>query len=864
MLATRLLASFLRDDLAEEVSGDLEERYYQNIKTRSLLFARFRYWIEVVNYVRPFALRRSKGSPLYSFDMFQNYFKITGRNLLRQKLYSFINIGGLTLGLTCFITIMLYVQHEFQYNRFYPNSDNIYRIYQQQAGNAFLGTDYFGVTPAQTATALMDEFPEVKDATCITEPSGLLSIGDNHYYQKGLAADSNIFKVLSMPFVEGAGGKALTDPKSIVLTRSLANTMFGDESPLGKMLMFGDQPDYQVTAVIEDPPVTSSLKYTFIININYNTQYVDEMKRAGWNNNSYYTFFVLRDGADPAALEAKMPAFIDRHHLKEEYKDYPFRDTFHIERIADMYFHGDINFDIGIKGNKQAVYLFAGVALLVLLLACVNYMNLAVARSIKRAREVGLRKVAGAMRQQLLGQFLAESILITFLSLVLAVGLAYLLVPYFGRLVERPVEMNFFANPWLLPALAVVTLTVGLISGSYPAMIMSGLRPIEVLKAKSDVKVSGFSLQRALIVVQFAASTALVIASLVIYQQLDYMRNKELGYSKENIVTVRLRDFGVRSKFVQLSNEWAQNPNIIHSTIASHLPTNVTSSTMIKSKAGLDKRDLAVYQLSTEYNYIDLFDLTLVAGRNFSPEFNDSTENNFILNESAVKALGWTPEEAIGQSFNPEAPQQKVIGVVKDFHMHSMHEPIHPLMIRFSQFRGSYFVFRINPEATQETIQYLERTIRKVSPYPFEYEFVEDNYNKLYSGETRLGEIFGTFTVVAIVIASLGLFGLAAFMAGQRTKEIGIRKVLGASSQSIVVLVAKDFMMLVAVAFVVAVPLGWYAMNSWLQQFAYRVEMQWWVFAAAGMLALLIANISIGYQSLRAAAADPVDSLRGE
>jgi putative ABC transport system permease protein len=864
-IATNLLLAFLRHDFAEEVQGDLEEKFYVTARRRSLLAAKARYWYEVIQYIRPFAFKKSPTLPSNRFDMFRNYLTITTRNLLRQKLYSIINIGGLALGLACFITIMLYVQHEFSYNSAYPNVENIYRVYQRQAGNQHLGTDYFAVTPAKLASVMIEEVPGVVNATSVSENMGLITHGDNHFYEKGIAGDANFFSVLNMPFVEGNPATALTDPKSLVVTESLARTIFGDKRPIGEIVSFQGAEGFHVTAIIKDPPVTSSLQFTFIVSIQYNQQYVAEIKRAGWNNNSYYTFFVVAPGTHPADIESRFPALLSKYQLPEEYENYPFKDTYFVENMADIYFHPNINFDIGLKGNRQSVLTFAAIALIVLLLACVNYMNLAVARSIKRAREVGLRKMAGAVRRQLLGQFLAESMLITFISLLLAIGLVYLVVPYFGGLVERPVVIDFNTNIWLLPGLVGVVLLVGLLSGSYPALVMSSLRPIDVLKVKTDLRISGFSLQRALIILQFAASSALVIGSLIIYRQLDFIQNKDVGYDKEDIVAVRIRDRSMREKFIELSHKWAQNPDIIQATITSHLPTNVSSSTMIKNRSDGAKNDIAIYQLSTEYSYIDLFGLDLIAGRNFSRDFNDTTGMNFIFNETAARVLGYTPEEAVGKQFyQNDGPPMNIIGVVRDFHMHSMVEPIHPMMIRFSEMHGSYFSFRISPARTQETIASIERSIREVSPYPFEYEFLDDIYDKLYASETRLGGIFGTFTFISIIIASLGLFGLAAFTAGQRTKEIGIRKVLGASGSSIVMLVSRDFMKLVLFAFVIAMPISWYVMRIWLQQFAFRIDMAWWIFAVAGLLAFLIANISIGYQSVKAAGMDPVESLRGE
>ncbi len=861
-LATRLLHAFLRTDLAEEVEGDLEEKFYQTVQSKSLFRAKLNYWYEVLNYIRPFAIRKSKSMHLNQFDMFKNYFKISTRSLMKQRLYSLINIGGLTLGLTCFLIILLYVQHEFSYNNFYPDADRIYRVYQKQTGNLFLGTDYFAVTPAQLASVMREEIPEVAHATSIEQTSGLLAVDDQNFWETGMAGDDQFFLVLSMPFISGDPKTALADSKSIVLTRTLAKTIFGDKDPIGQTIRYQEEDGFHVTAVIEDAPLNSSLQYSFVVNILYNRNYIESLERIGWNNNSFHTFFKLVDGAPQSAVDEKFPALLKKYQLPKDYAEYSFTDEYFSQPISELYFHPNINFDIGIKGNRDSIYLFSIVAFIVLLLACVNYTNLAVARSMKRAREVGLRKVVGAFRRQLIIQFMGESILISLLSLLLAVALTYLTLPFFARMVERPIEINFLSNAISLPALLLLVLIVGFLSGSYPALFMSSLKPVDVLKAKADVKVSGFSLQRSLIILQFAASITLVITSFVIYRQLSFMQKKELGYNKSNVVTIRLRDRSLRDKFQILSTELAQNPTIVASTLSSHLPTNITSSTMISKPGESTKRELAIYQCTVEYGFLDVFGINLSAGRNFNK--NSSTDlESFLINETAAKALGWTPQEAVGKQIEYDGPKT-IIGVVKDFHMYSMHLPILPLMIRGSGNRGSYISIKIAPNNIPETLAFIEKTFKANSPYPFDYQFLDENFNQLYANEMKLGEIFGFFTVVSILIASLGLFGLAAFMCSLRTKEIGIRKVLGASVNGIVLLISKDFVKLVLIAFVVAVPTGWYISHQWLQDFAYKVSIEWWIFAVAGMLVCVIATLSVGYQSLKASLMNPAETLKSE
>ncbi|MBN8576166.1 MAG: ABC transporter permease [Cytophagales bacterium] len=862
--ANKFLRMFLREDLAEEVQGDLQEKFYADAKVKSELSAKFTYWFQVLNYLRPFAFKKKKTTHLNPYDMFENYFKIASRNLLKQKLYSGINIAGLTLGLTCFMVIILYVQHEFSYDNFYPNTDRIYHVYQKQAGNVFMGTDYFAVTPAQLAHVMQEECPEVTHATSVQQTSGLLSHNETNFWQEGIAADAEFFNVFRIPFNEGNPQTALMDGRSIVLTQTLAQTIFGDQDPIGKAFRYqGGEEDFTVTGIVPDPPANASFKYSFVIHLLYSKGYAEEIKRTGWSNNSYYTFFELEEAATIPALENRFVALLKKYQLPEDYAEYPFKDQYFAQSLIDSYFQTGVNFDLGQKGNLKVIYAYAAVALIVLLLACVNYMNLAVARSVKRAREVGLRKVVGAVRQQLVAQFLGESVLIALFALLLAIGLTYAVLPYFGKIVERPVEFNLLSNPWVLPGLLLLVLGVGLLSGSYPALAMSALKPVDVLKTKSDIKISGFSLQQFLIVFQFVASIVLIISSVVIYRQLNFMKNKELGYDKENVVTIWIRDRALRNKFEILGSEWQQHPGVVHSTMVTSLPADISSSTLIK-KTPADKDQLAIYKWSVGTDFLNVFGMELVAGRTFSIEVkSDVQQENAIINETAARALGWTPEEAIGKQFERDGAKT-IIGVVKDFHMLSMHLPIQPLMINYEDSWGRFFAIKIKPSETPQTLSHIEAVVKKNSIYPFEYQFLSDEYNKLYNSELKLGEVFGFFTITSIVIASLGLFGLAAFTTSQRTKEIGIRKVLGASVQQVVFILSKTFAWRVLAAFIMAVPIGWYAMNAWLQDFAYRIDVAWWIFALAGLSAFLLAGISIGYQSLKASWANPVDSLRSE
>ena len=786
--------------------------------------------------------------------------------MLKQKLYSAINIGGLAIGLTAFILISLYIQHEWSYDRFLPGSENIYRIYSQQKGNNYLGSELFAVTPAALASTLVDEYPEIVHASALKERSALLSVENEHYMEEGLLADRHFFDVLPYTLVEGDPETCLKNPQSIVLTQSLAVKIFGKEAPLNRALVFQNGETYSVTGIVQDPPITSSLKFSFIASLISNGEYTTDLKNRPWSNNSYLTFFSLRPDADPIALQNKLPAFLAKHRKLEE--SYPFKDSYYVQALWDFHLESRINFDMGIKGNRQYIQLFSLVAFLVLILACMNYMNLAIARSMGRAKEVGLRKVIGARKSQLIGQFFGESLLVTFFALILAIGGAHLLAPFFGTIVERPIELNPIQNPFLLPGLLLLTLCVGLIAGSYPALVVSSFQPLKVLKGNSFISLKGMNLQRLLIVFQYAVSIALVIASIVLFQQFQFIQTKELGFEKEHIVTipVSFRDGELRENIDQIAVSMQQNSLVEEVTACSSLPIHFDSSTLIKYQDDLgQENETSIYRGRVDYSYIPLFGLELIAGRNFSPDFSTDKENKFILNETAAKVLGWTAEEAIGKEFTLYGDETgTVIGVVKDFHMHSMHMKIEPLMLVLRREYFNHVAVKIKGLDIPGTLKFIESSIAAYSNYPVHFQFMDEGFDRLYQTELRLGKIFGFFTFLAVLIASMGLFGLAVLNTKRKSKEIGIRKVLGASVQHIVGLISQDFLKLVAAGFLLAIPVAWYIMSRWLESFAYKIELKAWVFAATGLAALFVAFFTISVQTLSAAFANPVESLKDE
>jgi putative ABC transport system permease protein len=856
--AEQLLEWLIRDELAEEVLGDLEEKFFAVLEKKSPFRAKLNYWYQVFHYLRPFAIRRKQSTHLIPVDMYRHYFKISWRNLLKKRLYSFINISGLAIGLTCFLMIFLFVQHETSYDQSFKDGDRIYHIIQQQKGNVYLGTDYFGVTPSPLARALEEDYPEVLHATSVSTLTTLLGYEDKNYWEKGIWADSGYFPVFKPDFIAGSAHSAFELDNSVVLTLPTAEKIFGDQNPIGKTLLFEGEEEYIVTGVVAAPPRKASIQYSYIRNIQSNSDY----NRQTWNNNSYHTFFLLSEKAAPEALQAKLTAIFDKYKVYNE--NYPFEDTYFVKSLASLHLQDNVNFDIGKKGNPQYVYLFSAIGIIVLLLACVNYMNLAVARSINRAKEVGMRKVIGAVKQQLVGQFLSESVLVAFLALMLAILMTRALLPFFNQVLETDIQINFQENPYLLPGLAALIFLVGLISGSYPAIYMAALRPIEVLKGKLKNSASGMKVQKLLIVVQYAVSVILIAGSITIYLQLDFMQEKEMGYDKDHIITIRVTDSNLPDKYETLRQDLLKNPNIVETTASIHLPTNIGSSTIINDEEDNDpSNDLAIYSSRVDENYLEVFGIELLWGRNFSTDGGTDRENGYIINETAARALDWEPEEALGKQFDDQG-MENVIGVIKDFHLHSLHLPIHPLMLRLDNSFIRFISVKVHPQELPETIAFLESTFKKYSPYPFDYQFLDENFDQLYKSEAQMGGLFSFFTMIALLIASLGLFGLAAFSIEQKTQEIGIRKVLGASVRQIVAILAKDFLQLVIFAFVVAVPIAWYGMNQWLEDFAYHIEIEWWIFAFTFAMILSITALTISYQSIRAARLNPVDSLRSE
>ena len=806
--------------------------------------------------------------------MFKNYFTVALRNLQRHKGYSLINILGLAIGLACCITIFLFVRDELRYDTFHANADRIYRIQNNTSSDGHQRR--MASTPPAFGPTMKQLFPEVQQQVRLFNLwEQLVTYEDKKFLEKGFVlADSTIFDVFTLPLALGNPREALSGPNSLVVSESIARKYFGNQNPLNKELTIGGSDKMRITGVLKELPSHSHLKINALGSLRFlKTMGVEDARMQSWRWQMMYTYVMLPAGYDAARLEAKLPAFLKQYaEPKLEGGHYEGR----LQPLRDIHLHSSsLEFDMAQTGDIRYVYAFSAIALFALLIACFNFMNLSTARSAQRAKEVGLRKVIGADRAQLVGQFLGESVILSLIALAAALVLVALALPAFNEWSGKNLSLGVTLQPLGIAGLLGTAVVVGLLAGSYPALFLSAFRPVKVMKGDLGLGGKGtYSFRQVLVVMQFVVSTALIIATGIVFNQLRYIQQKNLGFAKEQLVFLPMRTIGMQQNYKALAQELLRNPNITGATASYGVPGGAHAGEGINLPGRADQYGINMYLV--DHNYIPTMGMEMVAGRNFSEAFGTDEEEAFILNETAVKDLGWgKPSDALGREIywnkwvgKTEADTVKrgrVIGVVKDFHFKSFHQKIEPLVLHIFPAGFNEFVVRIRPENTAATLSFLEQKWAKLAPnWPFGYKFLDDQFAKLYESEQAFGRLFGVFTGLSIFVACLGLFGLASFTAQQRTKEIGVRKVLGASVGSIVALLSKDFLKLVGIAFGLAAPLAWYFMGQWLQNFVYRVEMGWWVFAAAGLLALVIALLTISFQSIKAALTNPVRSLRSE
>ncbi|WP_026632293.1 ABC transporter permease [Dyadobacter alkalitolerans] len=800
--------------------------------------------------------------------MFQNYLKIALRNLLKHKTFSFINISGVAIGLTCFLLLSLYVKDELSYDRFHANAERIYRL-----NRTFLSKDgteslRLGHTAPPFAPLVKQDFPEVEQVVRLLEMGGLVEYGENIYNENDVfAAEANIFKLFSFNVIQGNPDKALENPFSIMFSKKMAEKYFGKENPIGKTVKLENQFDCTVTGVFESLPSQSHFHPEALISfstLNDDRVYGAEGLRSNWGNNSFSTFLLLPKNYDPQKLVKAFPAFQNRH-IDPKASTY---SVLNLTKLTDIHLRSHLDSEIESNGDIQYVYLFSAIAIFILVIACINYMNLATARSATRAKEVGMRKVIGAVRHQLVRQFLSESILLVVVSLFFAILLVVICLPFLNDFTQKQLSFNALLDPVFLSIVLAITLFTGVIAGSYPAFFMTSFQPLSVFKGRVASALKNGKLRQGLVVTQFAIAVVLIICTAVVYNQMKYVKNYKLGYSKDQMVLLRAGSDSVIN-YESIKQQLKANSNIVEVGRSSRIPSGRLLDSWeayVMKGDSMAPADIGVKSLSVDEDFIPTYQIEMAAGRNFSRAFSTDKTNGFILNETAVKLLGWkNPADAVGARFGYGEIRGQIVGVTKDYHFESLHQKVAPIVMFAQTDRLGSMSVHISGSNIKDALAHIESVWRKQFPdRPFEYEFLDQKFRVLYATEQTQQLLFGLFSGIAIFISCMGLLGLSIFMAEIRTKEIGVRKVLGASVTSLVILLSNDFIKLVLVAIVIASPIAWYAMNSWLQDFAYHTNIHWGVFAFAAIISVAIALFTISFQSIKAALMNPVKSLKSE
>jgi len=805
--------------------------------------------------------------------MFRNYLKIALRNIRRHKGFSFINIAGLAIGMACCILIVLFVRDELSYDSYHTKADQIYRVIRKTETQGEMSAEIS--TPPPLGPALVHDFPEIVNYARFIKPSReeiLIGYKEKKFYEtRFFFADQTAIDIFSFPLIKGNPGTALQEPYSVLITEEIADKYFGEEDPLGKVLNFNNSDDYRISGVLKNIPHNSHFRFDFLASFaTLNHHFI--LPLDDWGSCALYTYLLIPERYSPLEIEKKFSGFL-QSHVGEDH----FLKDLHLQSLMSIHLHSHFKGEIEANGDMGYVYIYSAIALLILLIASINFINLSTARHLNRAREVGMRKVLGASRAQVLKQYLGESVFLTFVALPVSLVLVELFLPVFNSLVRKELTVGYINNIPFVLAIIAVTFFVGAFSGIYPALFLSAFQPLRIFRG---VVQSGPSLPRLrsiLVLAQFSISILLIACTLIINNQLNYIRNKKLGFDKEQVLVLPVKERSILYMYRSIRNELLQNPNVLKVAIASDVPgqTGVNRNPFLPE--GFDKADkILIHNIRVDNDFIDTMGIEIAEGRGFSSDFATDASQAFILNEAAVRKIGW--ESPLGKQLEWMAGGDKstsikynkykkgtVIGVVKDFHFESLYREIEPLVLHIWPRSYDNILIRISPGDIRGTLAYVQEKWVTLAPnFPFVYSFLDEDFDKLYKSEERLGRIFIYFSLLSIFIASLGLIGLASYSAEQRTKEIGIRKVLGASVSNIVLLLSKEFSRWALLANFIAWPVAYVIMRSWLQNFAYRVGIGLETFLLTATVTFLVALLSVGYQSLRAAVADPVKSLRYE
>jgi putative ABC transport system permease protein len=783
--------------------------------------------------------------------MLKNYLKMTLRNLRKHKGYSFINITGLAVGMASTILILLWVQDELSFDRFHRNANRIYRVtdYEKYSNGEEVT---FSMNPPALASALKDEYPEIVEAARIRRLSNaVIQYGDKRFSEDGiLFADPSFLKIFSFPLVNGNEENALINPQSVVITEKMALKYFGDEHPVGKIIRVDNRLNFLITGVMKDLPTNSHLEFGFVVSFETIKEFGFPIE--GWNSFAHTIYVLLAKRSDYRQVGKKIAGLI-----KTKQEDAIV--TLSLQPLLDIHLRSGNMWGIGGTGDIRYVYIFTVIAGFILLLACINFMNLTTARASNRAKEVGLRKVVGADRKDLIKQFFGESILFAFLSLLIAVILVVEALPFYNTLSGKDLGLDIQNNQIIVILLVGITIITGLVSGSYPALFLSAFKPVSVLKGvlKSGSK-SSF-MRKILVSFQFSLTIVLIIGTIVINRQLHFIKVQRLGFDKDQVLCLKLPG-KLNQKIDLVCTELLKNQKVVDISAVSSPPAQIRRSTIISEWEGNQTGEqFLMYMLSADFDFLNTMEIAMAEGRYFSRKFPADTSTGIVVNETAVRAMKM--ENPIGKKLL----DQNIIGVVKDFHFASLHSRIGPLVIYYNPNEIQNLLIKVKPDDFSQTIKSIEHAWNRVVPgFPFEYSFLDEQIDRLYQAEQRVGKIINTFSILALFIACLGLFGMASFTAEQRTKEVGIRKVHGATVPGIVMLLSREFTRYVLFANIAAWPIAYYAMNKWLQDFAYRIDLTIWPFLLAGLAAFIIALLTVSWQAIRAAMASPVESLRYE
>lgn len=806
--------------------------------------------------------------------MIRNYLRIALRNITKYKSFSIINIVGLAVGIACCIAIVLFVRDELSFDRFNKDADQIYRIHFHAFFN---GKDAnLAVSAAPLEPTLFRDFPEVISATRIVNFGfPVLRYKDKAFSEERFYwADSTFFDVFTAHFIEGNPKTALTQPNTVVITEAMAKKYFGGEDPMGKILNADKLRDYIITGIVDGFPSNSHFQFDFLGSLASYPVSRDQR----WLSNNYYTYAMLREGTDASAFEKKMNEDLRQYigpQLKgatgltiDQLESAGNKIGFYLQALTSIHLHSHLDYEMEPNSDVSYVYIFSAIAVSILLIACINFMNLSTARSERRAKEVGIRKTLGSNRGRLVAQFMAESTIVSLIAVFLAVGIVELLLPIFDSISGKHLSLGLFSNVYTIPLLVLAAAFVGLVAGSYPSFYLSSFQPVQILKSDGGKGNRKSLLRSTLVVSQFVVSIALFVSTLVIYNQLKYIQDKNLGFDKEQVVIINKTD-DIGAQLGSFKQELLGNPNVISVSNSTAIPGNQSGDNVFQPEGGTSSDAQDIRTLACDVDFARTYQIQLASGRFFSMD-HPSDSSAFVLNEAAVRALRL--KDPIGKILQ-DLPgpgvvrKYEIIGVVKDFNYESLHQRVRPLAMSLFHFVGfgKFVAVRIAPSDVQKTISFLETTWKKYAGNEaFEYNFLDENLQHLYRADIRTSQIAAVFSILAIFIACLGLLGLAAFITEQRTKEIGIRKVLGASVSEVVALLSAQFAKWVLIANVVAWPLAYYIMNDWLRNFAYKTEISIWIFAAAGVLALVIALLTVSSHAIKAAMANPVESLRYE